>query len=70
MADRTTEHAPRPALVLISEALLDPNLLLDVPPGRHDSVVAAIQKIGSVFIEARKLMHSGASPHEVLWSKL
>jgi superfamily I DNA/RNA helicase/RecB family exonuclease len=68
MKDRTTEHAPRPALMLIGEALLDPKLLLDVPPGRHDSVVAAIQKIGTVLIEARKLMQSGASPHEVLWS--
>jgi superfamily I DNA/RNA helicase len=54
MKDRTTEHAPRPALVLIGAALLDPKLLLDVPPGRHDSVVAAIQKIGTVLIEARK----------------
>ena len=67
-ADRTPERAPRPALVLIGEALLDPTLLLDVPPGRHDSVVCAIQKIGSVLIEARRLMQSGASPHEVLWS--
>lgn len=67
-ADRTSDRAPRPALVLIGEALLDPTLLLDVPPGRHDSVVAAIQKIGTVLIDARKLMQSGASPHEVLWS--
>jgi ATP-dependent exoDNAse (exonuclease V) beta subunit len=68
IADRTTERAPRPALVLIGQALLDPKLLLDVPPGRHDSVVVAIQKLGTVLIEARKLMQSGASPHEVLWS--
>ena len=67
-ADRTPEQAPRPALVLIGETLLDPKLLLDVRPGKHDSVVAAIQKIGSVMIEARKQMQSGASPHEVLWS--
>ena len=66
--DRTSDRAPRPALVLIGESLLDPTLLLDVPPGRHDSVVSAIQKIGTVLIEARKLMQSGASPHEVLWS--
>jgi superfamily I DNA/RNA helicase/RecB family exonuclease len=67
-ADRTVEHAPRPALVLIGETLLDPKLLLDVPPGKHDSVVAAIEKIGSVINQARNQMQSGASPHEVLWS--
>jgi superfamily I DNA/RNA helicase/RecB family exonuclease len=67
-ADRTPEHAPRPALVLISEALLDPQLLLDVPPGRHDSVVSAIRNLGTLLIEARKQMQSGTSPHEVLWS--
>ena len=67
MADRTTENAPRPALVLIGEALLDPKLLLDVPSGRHDSVVSAINKLGTVLLEARKQMQSGASPHEVLW---
>ncbi len=66
--DRTADRAPRPALVLIGEALLDPKLLLDIPSGRHDSVVSAVQKIGNVLIEARKLMQSGASPHEVLWS--
>jgi ATP-dependent exoDNAse (exonuclease V) beta subunit len=48
--------------------LLDPKLLLDVPPGKHDSVVAAIEKIGSVMNQARSQMQSGASPHEVLWS--
>lgn len=67
-ADRTPERAPRPALVLVGEALLNPKLLIDVPPGRHDSVVSAIQKIGTVLIDARALMQSGASPHEVLWS--
>lgn len=65
--DRTSERAPRPALVLIGEAMLNPTLLLDVPPGRHDSVVSAIQNIGTVLIEARKLMQTGDSPHEVLW---
>jgi superfamily I DNA/RNA helicase/RecB family exonuclease len=67
-ADRTPEQAPRPALVLIGETLLNPQLLIDVPPGRHDLVVSAIQKLGTVLIEARKLMQAGASPHEVLWS--
>ncbi len=66
--DRTSERAPRPALVLIGEGLLNPKLLLDVPPGKHDSVVSAIQNIGTVLIEARKLMQTGDSPHEVLWS--
>lgn len=65
--DRTSERAPRPALVLIGEAMLNPTLLLDVPPGRHDSVVSAIQNIGTVLIDARKLMQTGDSPHEVLW---
>ena len=67
-ADSSPEGAPRPAMVLIANALLDPKLLLDVPPGRHDSVVKAITKLGTILQSAREQMRNGASPHEVLWT--
>ena len=65
--DSSPEHAPRPAHALIRDAVADPTLLLDVPSGRHDSVVAAITKVGSLLNDARKKMSAGASPHEVVW---
>ena len=65
--DSSPEHAPRPAHVLIRDSIAEPTLLLDVPRGQHDSVVAAITKLGSLLIEARKKMNSGATPHEVAW---
>ena len=67
-ADRSIERAPRPAMVLIANSLMDPKLLLDVPPGRHDTVVSAIKLLGTVLQAARDQMSNGASPHEVLWS--
>lgn len=66
--DRSPQRAPRPAMTLIGQALLDPNLLLDVPPGRHDAAVMAIRTLGELLAQARTAMQKGASPHEVLWS--
>ena len=67
-ADRSIERAPRPAMVLVANALLDPTLLLDVPPGRHDEAVSAIKLLGTVLQTARDQMSKGSSPHEVLWT--
>ena len=66
--DRSAQRAPRPAMTLLGQALLDPNLLLDVPPGRHDAAVTAIRTLGKLLAQARTAMQKGASPHEVLWS--
>ncbi len=67
-ADRCAERAPRPAMTLIGQALLDPSSLLDVPPGRHDAAVLAMRTLGKLLADARTQMQKGASPHEVLWT--
>lgn len=65
--DRSPQRAPRPAMTLIGQALLEPGALLDVPPGRHDSAVLAIRNLATLISVARIAMQKGASPHEVLW---
>jgi superfamily I DNA/RNA helicase/RecB family exonuclease len=67
-ADRSTQRAPRAAMVLIAQALLDPTTLLDVAPGRHDMAVKAISTLGNLLATARTEMQKGTSPHEVLWT--
>ncbi len=65
--DGTREQAARPSAQLICEALADPRKLIDIEPGRHDSTIATITKLGNLLNDVRSKMRKGMGPGVVLW---
>ena len=65
--DGTQERAARPSAQLICEVLADPRKLLDMEPGRHDSTISTIAKLGNLLNDVRNKMRKGMGPGEVLW---
>lgn len=64
--ERDSGSTPKPSAVLIAQVLAKPELLANLPTGKFDSVAMAITKLGDLITSARKLIKSGATPHEVL----
>lgn len=56
----------QPSAVLVAQALAQPGLIADVPPGELSAAVEGITTLGNLIEQARQKMNKGATPHEVL----
>ena len=65
--DRNDERVPRPSQTLIAEVLRNPDQLKRITDSAQQSVVEKVRELGTLITRARESMHSGATPHEVLW---
>ncbi len=59
---------PRPSMLLVAESVADPRVLLSVQEGRAREGVAAVRRLSRLLAQARGVLETGGTPHDVVWA--